>query len=133
MDSKKILLDLINANDEDDVQRIIERNNILGNTKNWRPYGDNETNFNTVLNQAGRSVQALVEKPINSIDAIILKECKLRGIDPKGSSAPKSIQEAVELFFEIKNADFRDLLEKERRSLAENIQVIAEGSKKNPI
>jgi len=46
-----------------------------------------------------------------------LKECKLRGIDPKGPSAPKSIQEAVELFFEIKNADFRDLQEKKDENL----------------
>lgn len=132
MDSKKLLFDLIYATDENEVQEIIDNNSTLNNCNNWQPYGDNETNFNTVLNQQGKSVQALIEKPINSIDALLLRECKLRGINPKGLDAPKSIQEAVESFFEIKNADFRELLDKERRKLAENIQIIAEGSKKSP-
>lgn len=74
----------------------------------------------------------MVEKPINSIDAILLKECKLKGIDPKSPKAPKSIQDAIEQFFGIKRADYSELTPIQRRELAENIQIIAEGSNKKP-
>lgn len=90
MNSKKLLFDLINASDETEVQKIIDNDKTLNNPKNWAPYGDNETNFNTVLNQQGRSVEALIDKPINSIHALLLRECKLRGINPKRFSMPKT-------------------------------------------
>jgi hypothetical protein len=61
MDAKELLIKLVSANDEEEVENIIWNNPILNSNRNWQPYGDNETNFNTILNQQGRSVQALVE------------------------------------------------------------------------
>lgn len=104
----------------------------MANEENWKPYGGYESNFNTINNQAKNSVAALAEKPINSIDALLLKKCKLSGIDPESKQAPKSMKEAIELFFGIKSGDFSDLADKERRRLAGNIQIIAEGDKKRP-
>lgn len=128
-----LCLALVNAQDENDMQKIVDRTSFLQSNKNWLPYGDNETNFNTVLNQQSNPVQALVEKPINSIDAILLKECKLRGINPKDAhKAPQSIPKAVEEFLGIPRGDFSELTETERRRIAENIQIIAEGSTKRP-
>jgi hypothetical protein len=132
VNKQKLLLALVKAKDEQEVQEVIENVPLLQNRQNWLPYGDNETNFNQVLNQQSNPVQALVEKPINSIDHILLKECKLRGIDPKGAKAPASIQQAVEEFFGIPKGNFSELTATERRRLAENIQIIAEGDLKKP-
>jgi hypothetical protein len=76
MKPKELLLQFIQAQDENEVQEIIDKTPFLQSQSNWRPYGGNETNFNQILNQQSNPVQALVEKPINSIDAILLKECR---------------------------------------------------------
>lgn len=56
----------------------------------------------------------------------------MKGINPKSIEAPQSIREAVESFFGIPRGDFSELTETERRKIAENIQIIAEGSPKKP-
>ena len=130
--SKKLLMQLVNARSENEVRKIIDSDPLLANEGNWKPYGGYESNFNTINNQAKNSVAALAEKPINSIDALLLKECKLRGIDPESKQAAKSMKDAVGLFFGIKSGDFSDHADKERRRLAANIQIIAEGDRKKP-
>ena len=130
--AKKLLMQLITARSENEVGKIIDSAPLLSNEENWKPYGGYESNFNTINNQAKNSVAALAEKPINSIDALLLKECKLRGIDPESKQAPRSMKEAVEVFYGIKAADFSDQADKERRKIAENIWIIAEGDKKRP-
>jgi len=129
---KKLLMQLVSARSENEVRKIIDSDPLLANEENWKPYGGYESNFNTINNQAKNSVAALAEKPINSIDALLLKKCKLSGLDPESKQAPKSMKEAIELFFGIKSGDFSDLADKERRRLAGNIQIIAEGDKKRP-
>ena len=129
---ENLLLELVAVQSEDKVKEIIDTNEILINEKNWRPYGGYETNFNTIDNQQKSPVAALIEKPINSIDALILKECKLRNIDPKGSKAPKNMQEAVERFFGIKKGDFSEVGQKIRREWASNIRIIVEGGDRKP-
>ncbi len=56
----------------------------------------------------------------------------MKGINPKSIEAPQSIREAVESFLGIPRGDFSELTETERRKIAENIQIIAEGSPKKP-
>jgi hypothetical protein len=130
--AKKLLMQLVAARSENEVGKIIDSEPQLSNEENWKPYGGYESNFNTINNQAKNSVAALAEKPINSIDALLLKECKLRGIDPESKQAPRSMREAVEVFYGIKAADFSDHADKERRRIAEHIWIIAEGDKKRP-
>jgi hypothetical protein len=129
---KTLLLGLISASSSDDVKKIIETDPILSKQRNWRPYGGYHGNFNTIHGQQQNSVASLAEKPVNSIDHLLLKECKLRGINPEGNEAPKSMQEAVELFYGIKKGDFSEVGGKKRRELASNIMVIAEGSRQRP-
>jgi hypothetical protein len=69
---------------------------------------------------------------VNSIDALLIAECLKRGINPKGPDAPNSMVEAVERFFKIPNGDISKLNEKDRRLLARNIRVIADGDKNKP-
>ena len=94
----------------------------------WVPYGDNESYFGVIENQQASPIPALVEKITNSIDAILMKHCYEEGIDPKSPDAPKSVENAVSIFFP--NASNWDLPGK-RSIQAENIQIIADGPRKN--
>jgi len=130
--ARGLLLKLVSASSEVEVKQIIEDDPILSKEQNWRPYGGYYGNFNTIYNQQENSANSLAEKPINSIDHLLLKECKLREIDPEADEAPKSMQEAVELFFGIKKGDFSEVGQRKRRELASNIMIIAEGSRERP-
>jgi hypothetical protein len=130
--AKTLLLKLVEASSEGEVLKIIEDDPIVSKEQNWKPYGGYRRNYNTINNQQEDPIASLVEKAINAIDHLLLKECKLRGINPEGNGAPKSMQEAVELFFGIKKGDFSEVGGKKRRELANNIRVIAEGSKERP-
>ncbi len=130
--SRELLFKLVSATDEVEIEKIVESNPILNNENNWKPYGEYHGNFNTIHNQQQNSVAALAEKAINSIDHLLLKECKLNGIDPESEKAPKSMQEATELFFKIKKGDFSEMGQTKRRELAKNIMIIAEGVKSRP-
>lgn len=120
---------LFNASREEHVSEIIESHSELMEQKNWYPYGDNESNFGVVENQQAAPVPALVEKITNSIDAILMKECQKRGVDPTSDEAPNSIAEAVEQYFpENSNWD----LPKTRAEQAKDIQIVADGLKYTP-
>ncbi len=129
---EKLFWELYNADSESEVEKIIKKHQIFHDSENWKPYGGNKGNFGTFESQQNHPVPALIEKITNSIDATLIKDCKLNGIDPKSNEAPKSMSEAVELFHGVKNGEIGELTNKERRELAENIQVIATGDKKQP-
>lgn len=128
----KLFLDLYNSHTEQDVDKIIQQNKLLQDPQNWKPYGNNLGNFGTFESQQNHPVPALIEKITNSIDALLIKECKLAKIDPKSANAPKSMSKAVELFYKVKNGEIGELSTTKRRELAENIQIIAVGDKKQP-
>lgn len=120
---------LFNSSREEDVDEVIESHPDLFKRENWYPYGDNESNFGVVENQQAAPVPALVEKITNSIDAILMKECQKRGVDPTSDEAPNSIAEAVEQYFP-ENSDWD--LPKTRAEQAKDIQIIADGLKYTP-
>ena len=116
-----------------EVSSIIEENRLLKNPDNWLPYGEDKSNFSVFDNQQPNAVSALIEKITNSIDSILLKECKLKNINPMNKErAPKSMNEAVEKFFNIKNGELGEITATERKKLSQNIQLIATGHKKIP-
>lgn len=129
--NKELLLKLVTATNETEVESILETD---GHAKSlsWWPFNGKETNFSTINNQQTDPIAALAEKPINSIDAVLIKECRLKRIEPESKDAPKSMSEAVENFFSVKDGDISNLNEKDRRKLAENIRIIAEGDKEKP-
>lgn len=129
---EKIFWELYNADSESEVEKVIKKHIIFEGDENWKPYGGNKGNFGTFESQQNHPVPALIEKITNSIDATLIKECRLNGLDPKSSEAPKSMSEAVELFYGVKNGEIGELTNTERRNLAENIQIIATGDKKQP-
>jgi hypothetical protein len=128
---ESLLMELITAGSEEEVTRIVQDHSDLSRPECWRPYGS-QTSIGTFLTQQESPVAALAEKITNSIDALLMKECALRGIDPSDGSAPGSMRQAVDRFYGIKGGDYSELGETARRELARNIWVIAEGDKKKP-
>jgi hypothetical protein len=136
MDMEKLFWQTFNAQDENKLDDIVKINPLLNNANNWFPYGGRDQtdrgNFGSFDTQQSNPIPALVEKITNSIDSLLLKKCRLDGIDPRSSEAPQDMATAVEKFFQIKNGDFSEISQKGRRSIAEDIQVIAEGDKQTP-
>lgn len=98
----------------------------------WQPFGGFEMNLNQINNQQSDATAALVEKLINSIDAVLMAECYQAGIDPKSQAAPRTMAEAVEQLFKIKDGRLDYLSAGERTKLAERIHFVATGPKKEP-
>lgn len=132
MDAKKLLLRLIEAETEAEVEKIIEDDPLCSNPKNWWAYGNKENNAGTVQNQQSEAVAAVVEKIANAMDAVLILKCCEVGIEPTSRAAPKSIQNAVRKFFRIREGLLVNALRNERGRLSEFVQVVASGKKTSP-
>ena len=126
MDNESLFWELFRADTEGAVSGVVERHPAFDDPENWRPYGQNESNFGVVENQQASPIPALVEKIINSIDAILTRRCHEEDLDPRSSVAPRSVDDAVAQFFP--DSGSWDLGEFRRRQ-AESIQIIADGPK----
>lgn len=129
---KNLCLELAKAETEKEVIDLLKRAGYWDDETAWRYYGDNENNFAIIGNQQSAPDAALVEKIINSVDAMLMRECLRRGIDPEGAEAPQTMTDALEIFFGIKNGNLANLYPRKRTELANNIIVMATGSKTNP-
>lgn len=133
-DYKKLLLELYNAPDSDSLYKLIVSYG-LDTPEYWKPYGGNINNAGTFENQQSSPENALVEKLTNSIDAILMKECMVRGIQPKdktSSKVPQTINAATKLFFNVDNGKWENVVAPERNRIAQNIQIILTGDRKTP-
>jgi hypothetical protein len=90
---------LVRANSAQQVIQLLKDAGYWDDPAAWRLFGDNENNFSTIGNQQNSSDAALVEKLVNSIDAVLTDECYAQQIHPESGDAPKGVQEAVEKFF----------------------------------
>ncbi|MGO8677247.1 MAG: hypothetical protein ACLQVX_15420 [Limisphaerales bacterium] len=71
----------------------------------------------------------MIEKITNSIDAILMRKCYEAGIDPKAASAPRSMEDAIQTFFQPANQAW--YLSPARQEQAEDIQILADGPRMN--
>ncbi|MDW8300580.1 MAG: hypothetical protein RML95_14715 [Anaerolineae bacterium] len=129
MNAEQLFWQLYDAPDEDTVHGIIARYPNIFKQENWRPLGGTESNYSIVENQQSNPVAALVEKIINSIDAILMRRCIEAGIDPRSPRAPRSVQEALERFFP-ERRDWnlgRGRSSEKLNKQAESIQVLRDG------
>ena len=124
---KSLFLKLYQAQNETELQKIIDSIPLFQDQSNWYPLGGNENNFATIENQQSSAIGALIEKFTNSIDATLMKKCYEMGIDPKSPKAPRTMQEAIEKFYGDK---YQWLSSEFRRKQALDIQVIADGTTK---
>lgn len=113
-----LCLKLLKCETEKEIINLLKHYDFYSNPDNWKIYGDNENNYGTISNQQSTPEGAMVEKIVNSIDALLLRECKRNGINPESSLAPKSLKEAVEKYKDKLN--YTDL------------HIYATGEKENP-
>jgi len=132
MNLKEFCISLAKAESEKEVIALLKEAGYWDNPSAWRYYGDNENNFAVIGNQQSSPDAALVEKIINSVDAVLMRECLRRGIDPESDTAPRNIIEALEEFFGIYEGRLSILSPRERTNLAENIILMATGKKSTP-
>lgn len=97
---RDLCLALMRADTEEDVIDLLKKAGFWEQSEAWRFFGDYENNYNTIGNQQSRSDAALIEKLVNSVDARLMNECMVRGVDPEGTHAPQSVRDAVAEFFE---------------------------------
>src|SRR5438552_891707 len=133
MNQRTLFDSILHAEHEDEVTAVLRKAGYDSDDPNtWAPLGQVENNFGTVGNQQADATAALVEKIINSIDAVLMAECFKRGIDPESAMAPQSMAEAVERFFKIRDGKLENITPTERTKLAERIHLVAVGSKSEP-
>jgi len=128
MNTKDFAISLAKTETEEAVIKLLKEMNFWNNLECWVPFGDNENNFSTIGNQQSRADAALVEKIVNSIDAVLIKECILHGLAPDSPKAPNSMAEAMSQFFEIKDSQLSNISVQRRRQLSNNIILAATGS-----
>lgn len=132
MNNKQLCLNIAYSDSEKEVVKLLEDMGYWNDTSSWQYYGDNENNFATIGNQQSRPDAAIVEKIVNSVDAVLMTECLRRGYDPTGKMAPQSITGALEEYFNIQNGKLSNVIPSERKRLAEKISLVATGRKRNP-
>jgi len=132
VNNEDLFFELFNSPDEEELKKVIEKHKDIFDDENWKPLGDNDSNYGIVKNQQSNPIAALIEKVTNSIDALLTKKCYEFGINPKAKEAPQSMSEAIDKFYPNRNWDLQEF----RRQQAEEIQIIANGkgpkSKKTP-
>jgi hypothetical protein len=103
-ETKELCLNLLRADSETEVISILKSAGYWDDRALWRLYGDKEGNFAQIGNQSSFPEAALVEKVVNSIDARLMCECYLRGIDPESVQAPHNLRDAIAKFYEDKKS-----------------------------
>jgi hypothetical protein len=126
MQDKNLLNELLSAEDEATAAALLESRDLLHTPSRWRYLGNMPNNQSIVHTQQSAPAAALVEKFTNALDAILLRHCKAKEIDPRGPDAPSSMANGVEQFFgDISLDDVRRLGE-------DNMVLYATGSKASP-
>ncbi|MFC1994335.1 hypothetical protein ACFLVI_03625 [Chloroflexota bacterium] len=132
MANNDLCLALASCGTENEVIRLLEQKGYWDDPTCWRYFGDIEDNYSTIGNQQSQPEYALVEKIINSVDALLMGKCLESSIDPKSKNAPRNAAEAAERFYGIPEGKLSKLNPQKRSSLAENIALVGSGSRSNP-
>ncbi len=127
MKNKDLALKLVSTETEEQLISVLTEAGYWNDFAYWQPYGGNENNYSIIGNQQSNADAALVEKLINSVDAVLMKECMIRGIDVSGPDAPQSMREALATFFKMRNGQLMNLDAKSRNELSKNIILAATG------
>ncbi len=132
MDNYTLFSRLLHAEDEDAVEKVLGDAGYLNDDDTiWSPISF-ENNFSAIGNQQSDPTGALVEKVINSVDAVLMAECYGLGIDPESEDAPPSMAAAVEQFFGVRDGRLDNLTARQQQELATHINLVAVGSREHP-
>jgi len=130
MDYKLLALELSSAETQDEVINVLQGRGYWNDFSFWRTIGDNDNNFSTIGNQQSKPDAALVEKIINSVDALLMKECLVRGIDMASQQAPKTMPDAMSVFLGVKNGQLSNIDSKTRNEMSKSIILAASGKQR---
>lgn len=131
-DIKELAIALATSETEDEVVKVLTKANLWNDKNCWKEVDESSGNWSTIGNQQSAPDTALVEKVINSVDAVLMKECMKEGLDPQTKEAPRSIADAQKKYFHILNGRLSSIDAKLRSELASNVLLIATGGKSNP-
>jgi len=136
--SQQLCMNLLAADTEQEVIDLLKRAGYWDNPKAWRLYGDRDGNYATIGNQQSRPEAALVEKIINCVDARLMNECLIRGVDPESTAAPPTLRHAISRFFEGRElrgdvgGTARNWPSRRQLEQSQFITVAATGSRQSP-
>ena len=136
--TEQLCMDLLHADTEEEVIRLLADHGYWDNPNVWRVFGNKGDNFSIIGNQSSSAEGALVEKLVNSVDAVLMGECLSAGIQPNSAHAPQSISEAVAQFFFDDRSRANTLGHishwpiRMRRDLSSRITLAATGGNQNP-
>lgn len=128
----ELCMALLKSESESEIVDHLDRYGYWNDFDSWQDFGGNENNFSIIGNQQSRPTAAMIEKLINSIDAVLMRECLKDGINPEGSNAPQSMTDALITYFNIRDGNLANVGAKERTKLAEEIGFIATGTRSLP-
>ena len=127
-DPRKLLDSLLEAQTEQQVHECLSGAGLLDDAC-WLPYGGVPNNSGSFGNQQESAAGALVEKVVNSIDAVLMAKAYEWGDLPNGP-LPGSMFEASERYFNIRAGRLAEITPVERRTIARNtVQVVFSGNK----
>lgn len=134
--AKELCLALIHAESEEEVVETLRAADMWEDESLWRYYGDDDGNYSTVGNQQSRPDAALIEKLVNSIDARLILECRLAGLDPSTTEGPRTLRAAVAQFIDKADPSINHVAglvsewdSKKRTDVARGITLAATGNK----
>ena len=131
MDVKNLAIKLASTEKEQEIIDILSELGYWNNYSYWRAFGGNDNNYSTIGNQQSSPDAAVVEKLINSVDAVLMKECMIRHIDMEGPDAPQNMADALKQFFNLKDGKLSYIDKRARTQMANNIILAATGSTRN--
>ncbi len=137
-ETKELAEALLRAESSEEVIALLMERDLWESDRLWRFYGDQENNIGTAGNQQSSPDQALVEKVVNGIDAVLMGEVLAAGLPLAGEGAPGSIRDAVAQFFDAEStsqsrAGIPSMWPAgKRREVAQNVVVALTGDKSSP-
>lgn len=100
------------ARTAEDLHNLYKTDPFLSDEENWEDLGGRDNNEQVWNTQKRGGVKALSELTSNCRDALTMAACRMNGIDPYGSDAPRSTQEAIDVWFsqlkEMSSEEIRD-------------------------
>ena len=132
MNNYDLCMNLLKCESEEEVINRLKKLNYWNDRECWIPYGKISNNRGVISNQQSSPVAAIVEKLVNSIDAILVSECFRKKINPESGAAPLTMNNAIESLLGIKGGSIANIDSRSRTIFAERIQIITTGSKTEP-
>lgn len=128
---RSLLHALLQAQTESEVHEELDQAGLLDDGC-WLPYGGVPNNSGTFLSQQADARGALIEKVVNSIDAVLMRHAHENG-DIDTGALPESMFAATERYLGILDGKLHNISRGERSKLAaQSLQIVFSGKRSRP-